>query len=184
MTDREHNLARVICDEIATAVESVTAADRTRAIEAIRGADRIFVFGEGRSGLALRMAAMRLVHLGLNVHVVGDATTPAIGPGDILIVGSGSGETPVTVMIAEQAQKTGATILAVTATSSSRLAAIAEVVTIVRTPSKGGTGAGTSIQAGGSLFEQSLLILFDTIFLIMAGDTAAARIEQRHANLE
>ena len=101
MTDREHNLARVICDEIATAVESVTAADRTRAIEAIRGADRIFVFGEGRSGLALRMAAMRLVHLGLNVHVVGDATTPAIVPGDILIVGSGSGETPVTLSLAK-----------------------------------------------------------------------------------
>lgn len=39
---------------------------------------RIFVIGEGRSGLAIRMAAMRLMHLGCQVYVVGETTTPSI----------------------------------------------------------------------------------------------------------
>ena len=184
MTSHDQNLARTICEEIATALEQVGPADRTRAIDAIQRAERIFVFGEGRSGLALRMAAMRLVHLGLTVHVVGDATTPAISNSDLLIVGSGSGETPVTVLIAEQARKTGATVMTVTAAPASRLGSIADVTIVLQTPAKGGRGGGASIQPGGSLFEQSLLILFDSLFLLMAGDGAAAQIEQRHANLE
>jgi len=48
---------------------------------------RVFVAGAGRSGLVLRMAAMRLMHLGLDVHVAGDTTTPAITSGDLLLVG-------------------------------------------------------------------------------------------------
>ena len=54
---------------------------------------RVFVAGAGRSGLVLRMAAMRLMHLGLNVHVVGDTTTVAISSGALLLVASGSGTT-------------------------------------------------------------------------------------------
>jgi 6-phospho-3-hexuloisomerase len=180
MTD----LARTICDEIATAVGSVPEADCQAAIDAIASAGRIFVAGEGRSGLVLRMAAMRLVHLGMTVHVVGDATTPAIGRGDLLIAGSGSGETPVTLLIAEQAKRAGATILAVIATETSRLADLADTRLTLRTPAKGDRGSGASIQPGGSLFEQSMLVLLDTLFLQIAGDTAAAQIEQRHANME
>jgi 6-phospho-3-hexuloisomerase len=178
------DLARTICDEIATAVASVRALDRTAAIDALTSARRVFVAGEGRSGLVLRMAAMRLVHLGMTVHVVGDATTPAIDPGDLLIAGSGSGETPVTLLVAEQARRAGASILAVTATETSRLAALADTRLILRTPAKGNQDTGASIQPGGSLFEQSMLVLFDTLFLQIAGDTAAAQIEQRHANME
>ena len=40
--------------------------------------NRVFVAGAGRSGLVLRMAAMRLMHLGLTVHIAGDTTTPAV----------------------------------------------------------------------------------------------------------
>ena len=130
------------------------------------------------------MAAMRLVHLGLTAHVVGDATTPAIEAGDLLIAASGSGETAVTVLIAEQARRTGASILAVSTNASGSLAALADTRLILRTPAKGGRGSGISIQPGGSLFEQSMLVLFDTLFLMIAGDTAAQQIEERHANLE
>jgi 6-phospho-3-hexuloisomerase len=73
----------------------------------ISRAARIFVLGEGRSGLAVRMAAMRLMHLGLRVHVVGETTTPALNDGDVLIAASGSGDTPGVVMTAEQARTAG-----------------------------------------------------------------------------
>jgi 6-phospho-3-hexuloisomerase len=184
MSDQITDLARQICDEIATAVGSVPDTDRRRAIELVTAARRIFVFGEGRSGLVLRMAAMRLVHLGLTAHVVGDATTPAIGAGDLLIAASGSGETAVTLLIADQAHRAGATLLAVTANVAGSLAASANATLLLRTPAKGDRGTGQSIQPGGSLFEQSMLVLFDTLFLMIAGDTAAQQIEERHANLE
>ena len=53
-------------------------------IEAIVGAKKIVVFGCGREGLQMRGFAMRLFHLGRDVAVWGDMTTPAIGPGDLL----------------------------------------------------------------------------------------------------
>lgn len=45
------------------------------------------------------MAAMRLMHIGLDAHAVGEATAPSIAEGDALLVISGSGETPVTLHI-------------------------------------------------------------------------------------
>ena len=184
MTTDHTSLSQIICAEIASAVRSIEIHTVDQAIAEIEGAARIFVFGEGRSGLALRMGAMRLVHLGKTVHIVGDATTPAISPGDLLIVGSGSGTTPVTVLIAEQARTAGARLLTITANPTSKLAGMADVVLALRTSSKDGRGGGGSVQAGGSLFEQGMLVLLDTLFLLLAGDSAADHIAQRHANLE
>ena len=58
-------------------------------IEAILSARRIAVYGAGREGLAIKGFAMRLFHMGRDVHVVGDMTTPPVGPGDLLIVTTG-----------------------------------------------------------------------------------------------
>ena len=58
------------------------------------GARTVFVAGSGRSGLAMRSFAMRLIHLGLSAHVVGETTTPRITDRDLLLIGSGSGSTP------------------------------------------------------------------------------------------
>ena len=50
-------------------------------IEEIVKAKRIVVFGLGREGLQMRGFAMRLFHMGRDVAVWGDMTTPALGPG-------------------------------------------------------------------------------------------------------
>lgn len=184
MTNLPAEHIQTICAEIASAAQSVESIAFDRAIAEIERAVRIFVFGEGRSGLVLRMGAMRLVHLGKTVHVVGDATTPAIVHGDLLIVGSGSGTTPVTVLITEQARKAGARVLTITASSGSRLAVTADHVMVLQTPTKGDHEQRASIQPGGTLFEQSMLVLLDTLFLLLAGDSAADQIAHRHANLE
>ena len=179
-----YTLGKAITLEIGEVVSGVSDASLLEVARAVLASPRIFVFGEGRSGLALRMGAMRLVHLGKLVHVVGDATTPAIQGGDLLIVASGSGETAVTALITEQAGGTGAEVVSFTANRESRIAKAADLVILLRTPAKGGRGEGASIQAGGSLFEQSLLITLDTLFLVLAGDDAQATIERHHANLE
>jgi 6-phospho-3-hexuloisomerase len=54
---------------------------------------RIFLMGAGRSGLEARAFAMRLMHLGFDVHMVGDVTTPIPTIEDLVIIISGSGKT-------------------------------------------------------------------------------------------
>ena len=54
-----------------------------RLIDAIVAAKKIVVFGCGREGLQMRGFAMRLFHMGRDVAVWGDMTTPPVGPGDL-----------------------------------------------------------------------------------------------------
>ncbi|WP_457753951.1 3-hexulose-6-phosphate synthase, partial [Thermococcus sp.] len=76
-------------------------------IDAMIGANKIFIYGAGRSGLVGKAFAMRLMHLDFNVYVVGETITPAFEEGDLLIAISGSGETRTIVDAAEIAKKQG-----------------------------------------------------------------------------
>ena len=59
---------------------------------ALAGAGRIACYGVGREGLMMKALAMRLYHLGLDAHVVGDMTAPPLGIGDVLMVSAGPGD--------------------------------------------------------------------------------------------
>merc|ERR1712093_748806 len=48
--------------------------------------------------------AMRMMHMGFDAYVIGETVTPTFEKDDILIIGSGSGETKSLVMIAEKAK--------------------------------------------------------------------------------
>ncbi len=173
---------------VAEQVEAIALVDDVaigELLEAISRASRIFLLGEGRSGLVGRMFAMRLMHLGHGAFVVGETTTPAIAEGDLLIAISGSGETGTVVMMADGARTAGAELTAVTANAESRLARMADLVVFLPTQHK--LQGSSSRQYGGSLFEQTTLLLFETmISLLAAGDAATgfATLTKRHANLE
>jgi 6-phospho-3-hexuloisomerase len=176
----------LILNELTDTLAQVSEAQANSAIHAILNASRIFVTGAGRSGLALKMAAMRLMHLGLTVHVAGEITTPAISTGDLLIAASGSGTTPGVVLAAVTASKAGANVLAITTAPSSPLAAVASNLLIIPAPTKQDNSATKSQQYAGALFEQSVLLLTDALFQSMwhqRGETAA-QLWKRHANLE
>src|SRR5690349_15223517 len=147
---------------------------------------RVFVAGAGRSGLVLRMAAMRLMHLGLNVHVAGDTTTPAIASGDLLLVASGSGTTSGVVKAAETAAKAGARIAAFTTNPDSPLAGLADAVVVIPAAQKTDHGTSVSSQYAGSLFEQVLFVATEAIFQSLWDNDAqpAEELWLRHANLE
>lgn len=149
-------------------------------------APAVFVVGTGRSGLALQMAAMRFMHLGLSSHVVGETTTPAIGSGDVLVAASGSGSTARVVRAAHTAVDEGAQVVAITTAADSDLARTATEVLLVPAADKQDFDGTTSEQYAGSLFEQSVLILTDTLFhaLWQAGGTQARELWRTHANLE
>ncbi len=123
----------------------------------LASAEHVFVYGAGRSGLALRMTAMRLMHLGLTVHVVGEVTTPAIRERDVLLVASGSGTTPSIVSAATTADAVGARVGALTPARVSPLAALADAVVIVPAATKTDRSRSASEQYAGSLFEHANL---------------------------
>lgn len=147
---------------------------------------RIFVAGAGRSGLVLRMAAMRLMHLGFDVHIAGDTTTPAIRSGDLLLLASGSGTTSGVVRAAETASKAGARIAVYTTNATSRLAELADVVVIIPAAQKTDHGSTVSRQYSGSLFEQVLFLVAEAVFQTLWDNdaTPAEELWLRHANLE
>ncbi|WP_413533187.1 6-phospho-3-hexuloisomerase [Empedobacter brevis] len=152
----------------------------------IKKAKRLFFVGAGRTGLALKMAAMRFMHLGFEVYVVGETTTPAILEGDLLIVGSGSGTTSTLVIAAEKAKKQHARIFAITADENSKLATIADKFIVIKAAVKTDFGEATSQQYAGSLFEQTILLVLDAVFMLLWQKSGLTKEDlwPKHANLE
>lgn len=167
-----------------TAVASGAALDALT--DAISTAERVFVLGAGRSGIALQMTAMRLMHLGLDVHVVGETTSPAIRAGDLLLTASGSGTTESVVRAARTASDVGARVGAITTDPASALGEIADVTVVVPAAQKLDRSAGASDQYAGSLFEQVVVTLGDGLFhaLWRRSGSSADDLWPRHANLE
>lgn len=153
---------------------------------AVERAPRVFVHGTGRSGLALQMTAMRLMHLGLTVHVVGEVTSPALAEGDLLLTASGSGTTGGIVRAAETARDVGARVAALTTDAGSPLADLAEVVVVVPAAGKQDRSGQASAQYAGSLFEQAVVLLGDALFdaLWHRSGATADELWPRHANVE
>lgn len=176
---------RIVLDENERLLNSVAAEQWDRAGALITSARAVFVIGNGRSGLAVQMAAMRLMHLGLRVHVAGEVTTPAIGAGDVLIAVSGSGTTASVVDAADTAKKVGASALAVTTAPDSPLARRADCVLVLPAADKQDHSTAITAQYAGSLFEQSVLLAFDALFQALwhTVDQTAERLWERHANI-
>lgn len=139
---------------------------------------RWFFSGQGRSGLVAQMAAMRFMHAGRNVHFVGEVTAPSIRTGEGLVIVSGSGETPVSVNFAKIAKTEGAEVILFTREPKSALVSLADATLLVPVEK--------TRQFGGSLFEQSSLILFDAIILEITRRIPDAHqlMLRRHTNLQ
>jgi 6-phospho-3-hexuloisomerase len=160
--------------------------------EKLAAARRVFVAGAGRSGLMMRGFAMRLMHLGLAVHVVGDPTTPSLQAEDILLIGSGSGETGSLQGMARKARQIGAGVALITIVPESTIGKLSDPVIRLDAPSPkaaqptDGRSPRTSIQPMGSLFEQALLLLLDIVVMRIAAvrGLPPEQMFARHANLE
>ena len=123
MTEHDdQSLIDVVLGEIDQAAHRVDEAALRRLADAVMAAPRVFVAGEGRSGFIAKAFAMRLMHLGVPVHVIGETTTPSVGAGDLLVGVSGSGTTTGTVRAADAAVSAGAHVHAVTTDGASALA--------------------------------------------------------------
>ena len=174
--------------DLSRALRAVNPAEIDALQAALLSADRIFIAGKGRSGLQMRAFAMRLMHLGLTVHVVDDVTTPAIGAGDLLLIGSSSGRTASLLRHIDTARESGAALAALTGNLDSPIAAAADtIVYIAATNFKAGRGgSGDTVFVMGSLFEHCLGLLCDLIIICLKAALAVdeSAMNARHANLE
>ncbi|WP_053217848.1 6-phospho-3-hexuloisomerase [Virgibacillus senegalensis] len=176
----------IILDELKTTLQSVNDEQVEHLVNAILNADKVLVAGGGRSGFMGKSFVMRMMHLGLDPYVVGETVTPNLLPEDLFIVGSGSGETKSLAAMTEKAKDIGATVAAVTTNPESTIGKIADITIEIPAQAKADSSSGKSIQPMGSLFEQSLLVLFDSVILriMERKDMQSSKMYGRHANLE
>lgn len=157
-----------------------------RLVSMILEAKAVYCAGVGRSGYMIRAFCMRLMHLGLRAYMVGDTEAPGAAAGDLLIVGSGSGETESLKAYAGKAKKLGMKLAAVTGFSGSALGRMADAVLVIPAPSPKVQGGPASSQPMANLFEQSLLVVLDavTIEIMEQKGMDSDAMFANHANLE
>lgn len=158
------------------------------AMEEIKKANRVFIIGVGREGIAARGFAMRLMHLGKETHWIWDDTTPGMGEKDLFIAVNGSGKIGHIHYVVEQAKNTGARILVITGNPKEKTPLLADKTLFVPAAVFNGTDARCieSIQPMGNLFEQHLFLLLDIIIMILEKEINCTHelMEKRHRNIE
>jgi len=157
---------------------------------------KVLVVGAGRSGLVGRGFAMRLMHLGFDVYVLGETITPAVGKGDLVLVISGSGTTTIPVAAAEVAKRVGAKVLAVTSHQESPLARLADLTIPIAGREKAARqdeyysrqllGEHEPLAPLGTIFEASCMVFLDGIIAELMGqlETSEADMKAKHAVIE
>lgn len=169
----------LVQDELATTLGAVDPTRIDAALDLLADRHRRwFASGQGRSRLVASMAAMRLMHLGYPTHLVGETTAPSIQAGDGLLMLSASGETPRHPAPGPPGSRRRRHHPGRHHPRNSTLGGLAD--TVVPVPVK------SSQQFGGSLFEQSALLLLDSLILDLTRDDPGAyqSMQHRHTNLE
>ena len=188
MTKKVGELAGRACAEIAATFASVDEGAVAALVEELAGARRIVLHGVGREGLMMRALTMRLFHMGLDAHPVGDMTTPAIGAGDLLVVSAGPGEFSTIMALIGVARDAGARVAVITAQPGGGAARAADVVMCLPAQtmaSNSGPGA-SAVLSMGSAFEGAQYVFFEVLVLLLRErlGISAEAMRARHTNLE
>ncbi|WP_052833594.1 6-phospho-3-hexuloisomerase [Staphylothermus hellenicus] len=165
-------------------------------VDAYRRGARILVMGAGRSGLVGKAFAMRLLHIGFQVYVLGETIVPRIREGDLVVAISGSGRTRLIVTAAEAAKMVGAKVIAITTYPDSPLGKIADI--IVRVPGRTKIakeedyftrqilGIHEPLAPLGTLFEDTTMVFLDGIVVELMKKLGKTEedLKNEHANIE
>jgi 6-phospho-3-hexuloisomerase len=180
-------MAQAAIAEIGVVLARAGSHEAERMCDEIVKARRIACYGVGREGLMMKALCMRLMHLGLDAHSVGDMTTPPIGAGDLLIASAGPGSFSTVLGLQEVAKRSGARMMIVTAQPEGEAPALADVViTLSAQTMANDQDAANSVLPMGSLYEAAQLVFFDLVSILLREKTGqtADQMRQRHTNLE
>ncbi len=186
----------LIADHIKKTASKLDTGSVTMLVNGIMASKRIFLMGAGRSGLAAKAFAMRLMHLGFNVYVVGETTTPAVQPDDLVIAVSGSGETPSIANLGAIAKKIGSKLAVITSNRDSTLGGISDIVVIIAGRPKEDVVyedyherrmiGYPQLAPLGTIFEISALVFLDAVIseLMVRTGASEAELKKRHTVFE
>jgi 6-phospho-3-hexuloisomerase len=192
-TIRSMNL---IADHIKKLATKLDTKSVTLLVNAIMGSKKIFLMGAGRSGLAAKAFAMRLMHMGFNVYVVGETTTPAVQLDDLVIAVSGSGETPSIASLGAITKKIGSKLACITSNKDSTIGGISDIVVVVPGRPKEDViledyherrmVGYPQLAPLGTIFEISALVFLDAVISELMVRTGAdeAELKKRHTVFE
>jgi 6-phospho-3-hexuloisomerase len=174
---------KLILDKLESVLQVTDSSLDSKLINILDEARHIFVTGAGRSGLVSRFFAMRLVHSGYNVSMVGEIVTPSIQNGDLLIVISGSGGTETLMPLLKKAKSMGAKIAVISMKKQSAMAELADLVVQVGNDDAFGKVQGMPM---GSVFELSTLMFLEAVIARIVDEKGLTEDGMRaiHANLE
>jgi len=192
--------AAAICAQVAAVFSAPSAHPPARSVlvselaaAAARGG-RVFVHGVGREGLMMRALCMRLAHLGLPAHCVGDVTAPPAAGGDLLVASAGPGAFSTVDAICGVARGAGARVLLLTARPEGEFPRRqADVVAHLpaQTMADEEEAAAESAPSRaklpmGSLYEGAMFVLFEMVVLELTRvlGQSPAQMRARHTNLE
>ncbi|MCM2534151.1 6-phospho-3-hexuloisomerase [Neobacillus pocheonensis] len=176
-----------IIKELSRSVPLISDIEAENLVNGILESNKVFVAGAGRSGFMAKSFAMRMMHMGIDSYVIGETVTPNFEKDDILILGSGSGESKSLVSIAEKAKSIGGKIAAVTIFPESAIGHLADItIKLPGSPKDQSAGDYQTIQPMGLLFEQTLLLFYDAVILRFMEKKGldTNKMYGRHANLE
>jgi 6-phospho-3-hexuloisomerase len=188
---------RQIIDHLDEVTDKLDTEATKAMLQKIMEGKRIFVMGAGRSGLVAKAFAMRLMHLGFSVYVVGETTTPAVRTSDVVVAISGSGETRSIADLGKIVKDIGSTLVTVTSKKESTLGTISDVVVVLPSKTKIDPDAGGCLEKNmrgdyknlpplGTSFEITSLIFLDSLIaqLITLTGASEAELKSRHTNIE
>ena len=169
-------------------IERIDEESSEQLAEMILKADRIFVTGQGRSGMVAQCLATRLAQMDFNVNIPGLATCQKIEAADLMIAISCSGNTRTTVEFVKISNQSGAKVAVLTAFVESTLAELANEVVLlpcadedIREVCKYTVGPYNNM-----LFEQAALLYIDALVYLLLEKQGLSPdiITKRHTNLE
>jgi len=186
-----------ILNNIESATEFIDEDVINEFMDVLTESQNVFVLGAGRSGLAAKAFAMRLVHLGISAYVVGETISPAIYDTDCILAISGSGETKTIVSAVDIAKNRGSKALAITSYPESSLGKLSDRVMLVKGRTKKDIddedyikrqidGNYVSLTPLGTAFELTALIFLDGLIasLMQKMGKTEDDLKYRHTVLE
>ncbi len=185
-----------IIENVSKITQSVSSEEIEKMTEMVLSVENVFIMGLGRSGLVAKAFGMRLMHLGLNVYIVGETITPAITDKDCLIAISGSGETSYIISTTGIAKSIGAKIIAITSYTDSSLAKESDLIVQLKGRTKIDdetsyirrqiSGQHQTLSPMGTIFEISALVFLDSVIAQMMSDLGQTEedLKSRHTVLE
>jgi 6-phospho-3-hexuloisomerase len=169
-----------VLDDVRRVLEA--AADLPERLADLLEAPRVLIYGQGRTGLALRALAMRLGQMGRDAHFLLDTAPPPLRPGDLFLVNASRGDLASAVALLKRARELGVRTALITAAQEGPALNEADVTLLL--PAETWSTDGATLPLGGQ-YELALWVLGDLAveILMRRHGVSLERLAAGHVNL-